>query len=641
MSYLIVKAQGADAFRDQMIDMVVSRTQYSERYFDGIRQRLPRLYDLWRGIYTGVFHPHKNNVHIPMIFSIVWADAARKAATSLNSWPIVNFLGYGPDDQPVARKREALISAQMKDAGAYLKEIDTYVIADLFGGATSQVMWDYMVDKRIVTDSVTLPLSGQVIQQIKKMDVISFDGPNWENVDRLDLFPAPGFKTIKKMPWVIRRYFVDMDDLRALVAKGMFDKAEMDRLIREGGSGAEQASDSALIRRFQVRTGMSDNEARWMDKFSRPIEILEMWGRVPSELATDGVTNRVISVANRRYLMRNKANPFWHGQKPFVHFSPMPDPHYFDAPGKAEIAEKLQLTANRFVNQTLDAAELVIDPMWFYNRNAGLVTRGLFSRPGKFIGVDINPSEAVHPFQANMNGIVQGDRKAEEMRRYAQMGTGIIDDAVQGLEGPDRQTAREFVGRREAAGTRLMLESRIYEEGYLEPLANMMVALNKQFLELPKEVLILGDSAIIDPITGQPNNAMREVLSGHDLTPDYAARAMGASSGLSRGVRQQNLVQLLQYASASPQIMGATNMLNFWRMILREFEVPNINEIVQQQPGLEGVINQATGGTGNVGAVPTSGQMLNQGMIPPAATGSNILPAQGGMPADLAGSLSG
>jgi hypothetical protein len=640
MATLIVRAQGEVARRDQFIDIVTSRMQYSESYFSGIRQRLPRLYDLWRGVYTGRFHPHKNNVHIPIIFSHIWADAARKAATSLNAWPIVNFLGYGPDDMPTVRKREALISAQMKDAGAFLKEVDTFVTADLYGVAISQLMWDHTVEKRIITDSVELPLSGEIVRQIRKMDVITFDGPNWENVDRLDFFPAPGFKTIKKMPWVIRRYFLDVDDLRMLAARGMFDNVELDRLIREGGAGSAVADEASYVRRFQVRSGMSDSEARWMDKFSRPIEILEMWGRVPSELSPDGVLDRVISVANRRYLMRNRPNPFWHGRKPFISFAPMPDPHYFDAPGKAEVTEKLQITANRFVNQKLDAQELVIDPMWFYNRQAGLVTRGLYSKPGRFIGVDGDPSAAVHPFTANMQGLQQGERAAEEMRRYAEMGTGMDENSVQGLSGGDRQTAREFVGRREAAGTRLLLESRIYEEGYLEPLANMMVSLNKQFLELPKEVLVLGDSAIVDPVTGEQITATREVLDGHDLTPDYAARASGASTSLSRGVRQQNLTGLFQYAINSPDIMGATNVVNFWRMMLREFEVPNINEIVSKQPQLQQALAQAGGAAGAAG-VPTSGQMATQGMMPQGLQGGGmtVLPGQGGMPADLAGAL--
>jgi hypothetical protein len=622
MSLEIIRAQGYEAQRDQIVDVVRSRMKYSEQYYIGVRLRLPRLYDLWRGIYTGKFHPHKNNVHIPLIYSAIWADAARKAATSLNAYPVLNFFGYGPDDKPISQKWEALINAQMKDAEIFQKEVTTFVMGDLYGTAISQIMWDHKEEYKIITDAATLPLSGKRVQTIKQKNVVTFDGPNWENVDRLDFFPQPGYRNQKKMQWVIRRYFLDMDDLRYLAKQGIYDQNEMNRMVFEGGVMAENALDEALIRRFQVRSGMTEEQARFMDKYSRPIELLEFWGTIPSELAPDGAMNRVITIANRRYLMRNRPNPFWHGQKPFVVYSPTPDPHYFDAPGKAEIAEKLQIVANKYINQTLDAADLVIDPMWFYDRNKGLNTRNLYSRPGRFIPVDGDPAAAVMPLQTNLQGMNVGGSKVEEMRRYIQMGTGIVDDAIQGIgEGSDRQTAREFVGRREAAGTRLMLESRLYEETYLEPLGNMMVSLNKQFLEPPREVMVLGDSATVDPDTGAPIDTTHALMDAYDMVPDYMARAMGATSALSRGVRQQNLAQLLQYISTNPQMAGAVNMINFMRQMFREFELPNINELIQKQPALQDALAQATGGQPNAAAVPTSGQIAG-GQIPSPAQGA-------------------
>lgn len=635
-NFKIEPAHGKTNRRDQTIDIVISRTEYSERFFTGIRGSLPRLYDLWRGVFTGRFHPHKNNVHIPLIFGTVWADAARKVATSLNRWPILYFQGYGPEDAATARRREQLISAQMKDARAFEKEITTFVRADLYGSATSQIMWDHREEDKIIEDIARMPLSGEIVRQIKKVNnVVTFDGPNYENVDRLDFFPAPNFRTIEDMPWVVRRYFLDIDDVRALVARGIFDKVEGARLEREGGVNSQYPTDEVLIRRFQIRLGMTDEAARWMDKYSRPIEILEMWGKVPSELAPDGVMQRVVTVANRRYLMRSKPLPFWHGKKPFINFSPMPDPHYFDAPGKAEVAEKLQIVANRYMNQTLDAADLVIDPMWFYDRNKGMNTRNMFARPGKMIGVDGDPNRIVAPMQANLQGIAVGDAKIGQMREAIQGATGIIEDAVQGLSGGDRQTAREFVGRREAAGTRLMLESRIYEETYLEPLGNMFSALNKQFLQTPRSVMILGDSATIDPVTQAQIPTSRETIQGSDLVNDYAARAVGSTAAISQAVRQQNDMQFLQILGSIPGMMGAINSVNLLRQVMRDLEFTNINELlnqnVAQNPALAQQIGQATGGEGGAENVPENSEVLA------ALEG---LQQQGpGLPGDAAGAL--
>lgn len=616
------RATDAYAYREQMAQYVVDCMRLSEQHFNGIRARWPRLYDLWRGTWSGRFHPHKNNVHIPLIFSAIWADAARKASTSLSTYPIVSFVGYGPDDAPIARKREALITAQMKDDNLFLKQVDTLVAASLYGVAVTQVGWKRDKKMRIIEQVDRMPMSGKVVRTLRKGEVVMFDGPQTENIDLLDFFPQPGVARLRDMKWVVRRYFLDLDDVRYLASEGIFDKAELNRLEREGAVGATSGELITSVRRFQTRVGMDDETARFMDKYSRPIEILELWGQVPSELSPDGDYSRVVTVANRRYMMRNRPNPYWHGMIPFLSFSASPDPHYFYAAGKAETVEKLQIVGNRYINQSLDAADLMIDPMWFYDRGSGLVTRNLYSRPGRFIPVNGNPSQVVSPLIPNLQGLTVADNKLAQIREFLQMGTGIVDDAVQGLPGSDRQTAREFIGRREAAGSRLLLESRIYEEMMLEPLANMFVALDKQFLDLPVEVLILGEGAQIDPVTNMPIPSSREVLDGYDLTTNYAARALGATMGLSKDMKQQNLMGLLQ-ALSSPlgqALMGQINSVNFFRGIFREFDVPNINEIFQQNPMLNSMMMQASGGMG-MGAIPSSGQIMQggAGMLPPQA----------------------
>ncbi len=612
------KARGALAFRDQIVNVVVSRKELSESYFSPVRARLPRLYDLWRGYYTGKYSPHRNNVHIPLIFSTIWSDVARKVAASYNLWPVVRFMGFGPNDEPIARKQEALVAAQMKDYRAFEKEMVNFLTADLFGTSITQLGWNKREEDAIVVDATASPITGEMIRQVRKTRIVTFDGPDVENVDRLDFFPQPGFRDIESMGWVIRRYFLELDDIRALVEAGMFDPGEAARLEREGNGPPPAVNESFGVAQYMGRTAMDENSARMMDKYFRPVELLEMWGYIPSELASDGDRNRVITVANGKFLLRNKPNPYWHRRKPFHAFSPTPDPVYFDAPGKAEIAEKLQIVANRFVNQTLDATDIVIDPMHFFDRNAGLKTRGLYARPGRFIPVDGNPNERIMPYAPDLRGVQLGSAKTQEMWQFMQMGTGIVDDAVMGLTGSDRQTAREFVGRREAAGTRLMLESRIYEECYLEPLANRIVALNKQFLTKPVEVLMLGESATMDPVTGMPIPTGREWVSNLDMLPNYTARAYGASTALSRGERKANLLQLAQTIMPVAGQMGAMNMMNFFRQMLREFEIPNINEIMATDPRMQQLQAMMQGqGQGAPGVTPQDAGLSEGGMGAP------------------------
>lgn len=615
----IQRAGNPVLFRDQLVTLVNERFEYSNKFHYSVRAKLPRLYDVWRGIYTGRYHPHKNNVHVPLIYAAVWADAARKVAASLNTFPIVQFRGTGPDDKPVALRHEQLVSAQFEDAGAFKKEVNTHVCSGLYGVAISQSMWDRREEQATFDEYEAIPLSTERVRRIRTAKVVTFDGPNHENVDRMDFVPQPGPVSIDQMKWCGRTYWLDLDDCRMLSSgdRPIFDPAEVARMEREG-SGAEKTADDVTNRKYMSRLGMSDDMARILDTFSRPVEIREYWGIVPSEYAIDGETNLVISVMNRKYLGRARGNPFWHRKKPFVAHAGTPDPQSFDSAGKAEVAEKLQLTANRYVNQRLDAADLHIDPQIFYDRNAGINTERLYSKPGNWIGTDGPPGDKIMAAPVDLRGMQAGAGMTQEMMGYIERATGITDEGIQGISsGGQPITARQFVGQREAAGSRLMLETLLYERTYLEPLMNIYQRNNRQFLEGPVEFHILGDNAKIDPDTGEPIRETRETLEGYELARTYQARAVGASNNLSRMVRRQELVPLLQAVSANPYAASAVNFVNFFRQIFREFDFDNVNELIKQNAQantqMQQVLEQTGAQGGNPAAIPDTAAGTGEG----------------------------
>jgi hypothetical protein len=587
-----------EANKQQIANLVIARKQHSENYYTGVRRELPQLYDLYRGVQTGRFSPHKNNIHIPLIFSTIQSDVARKVQTSFGTLPFVSFVGYGPDDAPVARKREALIHAQMKDLGIFKKAYEVFLTADLYGTAVIRWGWDHREQDMRVERYDRMPLSGEIMKIVDKKRITIFDGPNFVVKDLLDCFPQPGYRNIDEMQWFCEVDYMDFDEVRALSQMEMgggyfFDPAEVSRLQSEASSTTELDVQDYKGWRTQARTQM-ETDGRQRERYARPVKMITMWGKIPDELAPDGLPHRVITVANGTFVLRNRPNPFWNGKKPLLAFSPMYDPHFFFAPGKAEVAKKLQVLANRFTNQQLDALEIFIDPIFFINQNSGLDTRNLFLRPGKFIEMDGNPNEMVSPMQPNLQGIQFGSQMTESAWRWMQQGSGIIEDTIMG-GGGGRQTAREFLGRSEAVATRLMMESRLFEETFLEPLADTFVDLNRQFLEEAREVFILGDNATKDPVTGQPIQMTRQMVEGWDLVANYEAHAVGSLTRLARSQRQQTLIFLIQAMSQNPQIAAAVNWINFFRDTLREFEIANLNEILNTPEQMQQMMQAAKG----------------------------------------------
>jgi hypothetical protein len=327
--------------------------------------------------------------------------------------------------------------------------------------------------------------------------------------------------------------------------------------------------------------------------------------------------NRVIVVANGRVVMSNQPNPFFHGKLPFLAFSPMPDPHYFHGVGKCEVGEKMQVTANRFANQKLDALDLFIDPVFLVQRQAGIDTGNLFMRAGRVIGVDGPVDESViRPLSPDLSGLQQSYAEIQQLWGWIQQGTGNSENETMGTGAGSRATAREYLGRQEAALTRLMLEARLSEEDFVEPLANMFRALDRQYLTLPHEVQILGSVSVINPITGLPMPQEPVVIDLSDLHPEYRARAVGATQQLGKAVRQQNLISVMQAMSANPVMLQSVNWANFARQIFNAFDFQNVDEllVVGQVPAVNQVATQPPAAPGAVqsgpaGPAPTTEQM--------------------------------
>lgn len=564
---------------EEILKLVGERKSNALTTYMSYFQRVRRWYDLYRGIYTGRYNSFRNNVHIPLIFSIIQSDVARKVQTSFGSWPIVEFSGYSLDDEANAKRNETLISAQMKDADSFKKAVDFYTQADCYGTAFARDGWSNITRLHKWRQKM-----GNA-EIIRSDQITTFDGPDWEVVDVLDLWPQPGKKFLKDAAWVIHRYYLDFDDIEDMQSGPipMFDKNAVARLKQIPMGTTEN---DMMIQRRNVYRSYSEFQARATERFAKPVEITEMWGLVPSEFAPDGVRNRVVTVANGQVVLRNEGNPYWHLEKPFHAYSPMPDPHYLHGVGKAEICEKLQGAGNKLINQKLDAGDIFGSPMFIASRSAGLNGDSLIARPGRLFQVD-GPADQLQPLPVNLSGISAINDDLGMLWNYMQQGTGIIEDVVMGGGGgPSRETAFANRGRQESVMTRIMLETRLAEEGFVEPLANRFRYLNRQWLTLPHERKILGSSATINPITGLPLPQEPTIIDLEDVNPDYRARAVGATQMLGKSARRQDIMALLQATTATQPLAQMTNWAAFGNQLYKIFDFNPIEMLVNTVPAI-------------------------------------------------------
>lgn len=576
----------------RIIELVDARWQHSQRCNQGIYGKLQRWYDTYRGVWQGRLASFRNNVTIPFTFAMIQSDVARKVQTSFGSWPIVSFEGYAPEDVGRAKKNEVLISAQMKDADSVVRAVDFFLQADICGTGIARYGWRN-ITRRNRLRKMEQVAPGFSIPVVREYDATVFDGPVWETVDRLDFGQQPGKTRIEDMAWVIHRYYADLDDLMedANSPNPYFDRSAVLALKASPLQGV--AAEEFNRRRVTYRNEY-DYQARQQERFAKPVEILEMHGLVPKEFAPDGIRHRCIAIGNSRVVLKNREGPMGNQVKPFVSYAPMRDPYSFDGVAKTEIAYGPQQTANRLVNQRLDALDHLIDPMYVASAGANINAQHLFTRAGRIILVDGAADESnIRTLNPNMQGVQLVPGEIGQQFGFMQLGTGETESLLGMSGGGNRETARGFLGRQENALTRLAMESRLAEEGFIEPLANAFRQMDRLWLDLPHEVKILGSLAMTNPTTGLPYEPEDVHVDYDDLAPDYRARAVGASQMMGRSIRQQNLLGLLQMMSANPALMQLVNWANFARQAFELYDFKNVNELlVQVVPAVNQVAEQ-------------------------------------------------
>lgn len=589
------------ASRTQLVNLCVQSFEVSRDTFTPWLEKASRWYKAYRGFRQGKAHPYHSNLTIPLAFSMIQSDASKKTGILVGRQPYMTFVAVGPEDKKLARKREALVNLQLDDCDTFDKATKLFTGGAIYGTMPYRTFWDTkyeLVNFRADFGGGERAFTGEEM---------TFDGPNWEPVSPFDFFPAPRYWRIREMPWVVHRYYLDREDVNRLVEAGFYDRQARSEL--EMGDGGQPPDDVTTAANEDPATGGIEAGYRKTD-FDRPVEILEWWGRVPRDFAIEGQVSCVITVANRKVLLRHRINP--HGKIPFGEYSPMPDPRYWHAPSKVEVIEKLQVATNSFASQKADALAMFANPQFLYNRRGIVDARKLISRPGAWHGFDGEVGDnQVRPLVPDLRGLVNLYTELEQHSRWMQQGTGVVEDTMQGFAVADRETARSFVGRQEASGTRLLMEARVAERLWFEPLAQDFVRLNRQFLSFPREVRMLGASAILDPWTLQPIPSETATLSINDMLPDYDARAVGATRSISSGALFERMAGIQQLAQTNPFAVQMINWFNWFRQLFYVAELPNPDELLGTDSIIQQVMVQAA-----------------QGMLQQAATGATGVPMQ-------------
>ena len=438
---------------------VAFRTPYKNKW--------DRFYKMYRGVLDETNYPWQSNIWVPLSFSTIETVVPRLVSNR----PQIDILPREPNDEKYAKIMSKIIDYQWDQMNMNVLLPEAVKEMCIYGTVILKAFWykeeSDVIDKQMVDDE--MPELGQV--EVEENKTI-YNAPKVEVVDLYDFFVDPKATTIDNAEWVIHRSMRTIDYLHEMMEDGKYKNI---KLLEDEATSFVGTDDEKQQRRSTI--GISMPVEQNTDKL---IEILEYW--------TD---ERVITVANRKIIIRDQENPFRHGKKPFISCVDQKIPHEFYGMGELEPIETLQYELNDRRNQRMDNVTLILNRMWLIKNGQNVDEDELVSDAGGVVHTDdINAVQ-----QLVLPDVTSSSYQEETIIKADIQQTSGVTDFTRGMSSDAlaNDTATGISLLQEASNARFRLKIQNIEDMMLKRLGEMMVSMNNQFMSDETTIRIVGD----------------------------------------------------------------------------------------------------------------------------------------------------
>ena len=362
------------------------------------------------------------------------------------------------------------------------------------------------------------------------------DSPTMEVRDVRD-FMLPGSATsIATAPYLIDRTWATMDTLRRMEAMGVYDNVD-------------HCSTTSVPRKAARQREM---KLRNVDRTKGLIEVIEFW-----------TGEDVITIANRKVLLRKTTNPFWHGLYPFVVTSAMPEA--FQVPGVSVIEGLAQMQDMLWTlqNTRMDTTRMQANMITLIRSDVddpddyewAPLAQWIVDDPNQVTTLQIDP---------NVAGVTL---QAEELLK------GDIQNIMGGL--PFQGGANSGIDQTTATGVSI-----------INSIAQQLLAARKQqylwaYEEVGKQFLSISQQFMRDKETltkvGPEGGMLGMEVDPLDIQGVFDVKLQAATESMMRQERRaewQTLLNMaLQGAGISAQLGSPLNIKAFWESLLKSYDV--------------------------------------------------------------------
>jgi hypothetical protein len=338
---------------DGPLELVVQAVQQCERrYHDAFVDRVETRYNAYRGLAEPLATDDEEDWHSNVTTPYVLQTCEGMLATMLEPNPRFNIQPRPRPDEPlesVLRRVKSIdavdnVTRYAMERAEFAQHQRDFMQQDLIAGIS--VLKDYWhTERRKVTQLVPERIAiedvyGQEVDSLESHsedtvdDALICDDAAVEVRDVRDFFWPPQAASVDKAEYLIDRTWVSFEELKRQEKRGVYKN--VDKL--------KNAQSRAMLKQITQREVRLRNIDRTQDMH----EVLEYW-----------TTERLITVADRSVVLRDKPNPLWNGRRPFVVCSAMPDAFQIPGISVVEALAQLQNMLWTLQNQRMDVVRML------------------------------------------------------------------------------------------------------------------------------------------------------------------------------------------------------------------------------------------------------------------------------------------
>lgn len=328
------------------------------------------------------------------------------------------------------------------------------------------------------------------------------------------------------------------------------------------------------------------------------VEIIEFEGDYYDQNSDELYENRIITIIDRFYVLRNIENPSWLGKDTKQHVGWRDRPDNLYAMGPLDNLVGMQYRLDHLENLKADILDMQVAPPIAIK---GDVTPFVW---GPFEQIHIPEDGDVQTMAPNPAAL-QLDNEISYLMNIMEEMAGAPKQAM-GIRTPGEKTAFEVQQLENAAGRIFHHKTNKFEIQFMEPLLNLMLEISKRNLSTSDVVRVMDDDLGVAEFIN---------ITKEDITAKGKLRPMGSRHYATRAQLMQNLMSV--YNSPIGQKIDAhTSSIKLARLIedvlgFRKFDFikPNIAVIEQQET--QRLVNEASSQLENEAAVPVEEGLIS------------------------------